>query len=123
MLFPIVLLASVAAETNRYGKWLEQIAISQGRRPKVWVDTDVDELCRFFGLIIVRTLHTTSFFMHIFFRAKTFVCDCSHIAHISGDVHVQTEQSKNVLRNEHRTRPALRSVLAVEPRLSNLAGV
>ena len=61
----------VAAETNRYGKWIEQTAIGQGRRPKVWVDTDVDELC-FFGLIIVRTLHTTSFFMHIFFSRQKF---------------------------------------------------
>ena len=79
MLFPIVLLASVAAETNRYGKWLEQTAISQCRRPKVWVDTDVDELCRFFGLIIVRKLHTTSFFYaHLFFAPKPFFV----IAHI-----------------------------------------
>ena len=97
MLFPMDLLASVAAETNRYGKWLQQTAMDQGRRPKVWVDTDVDELCRFFGLIIVHTLHTWFFFVHIFFRAKTCFYDCSHIVHISGYVNVQIGQSKTVL--------------------------
>ena len=79
MLFPIVLFASVVAETNRYGKWIERTALRQGRRPKVWVDTDVDELCRFFGLIIVHTLHTWFFFCTHFFSAPKLVFMIAHI--------------------------------------------
>ena len=76
MLFSVGLLEHVVQETNRYGVWMVQVAVNNGNRPLAWQDTSVDELCKFFGLIVVYASRATQAHVLLFVCSRQFFfCD------------------------------------------------